>query len=404
MLSIIVCLFISGLVYMLGQQATKIMPSICRFNLPVAVIGSFLTLPFLSVAEKFCGQEIHIPSGLRDFLLIVFFCSMGLAVRFRQAFSAGWALIVLSILSFILILLQNLTGVLIVLLFDLHPAYGLLSGSISYVGGFGSSLAWGSYYQQSGLPYALEVGFSSATFGLISGSLLAGPVAGWLAGKNSKTLVSSSQISEVDKIFESQQSNCFRQFLSNLCSAPTDIIKTVILLAVSVATGKYFSLSFFELHIPEFLLSMICGALLANFALIFDFKLSEKSLGIISELSFNCFIALSLLGMRVSAISEFMLVLLIVMLAQIVLVVLFTIFVVYRVMGRNYDSAVLSAGVIGYALSSMAVAVATVRTMIANYGPSPTSLMLISLAGAALVDVPNNLLIAILSRMDFFSY
>lgn len=412
-------LILTALVFLAGERLIRMQPVLGKLNLPTSVIGALVFLPFLRVSEYVSNLQLPIPSPLRDILLVVFFCSMGLAIKFNLAVKGGNPLLVLCLLSVILVIFQNVLGVSIALLLGYHPAYGLLAGSISYVGGFGSSLAWGSYYAKAGLPQALEFGFACSTIGLLSGGLLAGPVVAWLINRRVLTTPRLEEIIDSDEQDQHSASTlrrekingCELEFTTKDASTISRICffsyaKVIAAIGISIMVGDYFQvyLKTLGIELPRFLSAMLISILLVNILGRGKFSLEQTSVDAFSELSFNSFIILSLLGMSITSLSDFIVPISVIFVFQIILTVLFATEVVYRIMGKNYEAAVLSGGVIGFGLSSLAVAVATVKTITKNNGPAPRALLLTSLVGAALIDLPNNLLIGLLARLEFFSF
>lgn len=414
LIALILCLAI----FYLGAFILRLFPFLARLNLPTAVVGALAFIPLLKGSEAFFIFELQIPSGLRDLLLVVFFCSMGLAVKSGEAIEGGRALLLLCILSFILVLLQNLTGVALALFFGLHPAYGLLAGSISYVGGFGSSLAWGTYFSENGLPFALEIGFACSTFGLLSGGLLAGPAAAWLIKRYNlaEQAAASDSALNLDQIAETTQTDSLKAPLHAASARAASIwavsvwinaFKTFLAVLVSIGFADLIDpfLRASGIALPRFLIAMLIAIILANStSRIEKIAIPRYATDKLSEFSFNAFIIISLISMKIAGLSEYLLPIIIILMAQILITVLFSTQILYRVMGRGYQAAVLAGGVIGFGLSSLAVAVATVKTIIKNHGPEPRALLLTSLVGAALIDLPNNLLIGFLTRFSFFSF
>ncbi len=393
-------LLLSGTVFLIGLKFLKFFPNIKKLNLPVPVIGAFVFLPFLRITEYLLGIELKIPGELRDALLVIFFCTMGLAVQFKATIKGGKPLVMICLLSFALVVLQNVLSVLIMIFFGNHPAYGLLAGSISYVGGFGSSLAWGSHYSEQGLKLALEIGFACSTFGLIFGGLFAGPAVAWLL-KRKDIKIPNVHLGQNGVLLTEELEEIKSCGYANGTLA---VLKVLIAIGVSVYLGDLLQpiLKSVGIDLPRFLTAMLVAIFLTNSLLRKSLSLPAKAIDNVSDLSFNTFIILSLIGMAVSGLSEYLFPILIILVFQIILTVFFSTEIIFRVMGKDYNAAVLSGGVIGFGLSSVAVAMATVKTVVHNYGPAPRAILLTSLVGAALIDLPNNLLIGILTKLEFF--
>lgn len=389
------------LVFLIGAQLLKLFPSLKKLNLPAAVLGGVLFLILFRLIEYIWKIQIVLPMELRDLLLVVFFCSMGLAVRLTDAFRGGKALGILVALSMLLVILQNILGTGIALAFDFHPAYGLLSGSISYVGGFGSSLAWGTYYADQGLPLAREVGFASSAFGLLTGGLLAGPAVAWILRRDKLSGPKSASFAEQESILQNipeirEEAFTFRKVPHLL------FVLFALCICIFLGDGAQGYLLSLGIHLPRFLVAMLVAIIAVNVFYLCKGKIDETEIERVSVGSFNAFIILSLIGMKFAGLSEFVLPMLLCCALQIALTILFSTEIIHRLMGKNYDSAVIAGGVIGFGLSSLAVAVATVKTITGNHGPSPKALLLTALVGAALIDLPNNLLIGLLTRLPFY--
>jgi ESS family glutamate:Na+ symporter len=133
---------------------------------------------------KFANVEINFDMQIRDILLLVFFSTIGLSEKFKTLVSGGKALLVLTFVAFIFLIIQDATGIGIALLFDVHPAYGLMAGSVSFAGGQGTAIVWGNEAEAAGLAGAGAVGIIFATFGLVAGGILGGPIGKRLIIKN----------------------------------------------------------------------------------------------------------------------------------------------------------------------------------------------------------------------------
>ena len=386
------------IVQKIGQQALKYFPVIQRLNLPTSVIAGLFFAAIITLIKTYWDIQLNLSMPLRDFLLVVFFCCVGLSVRFREILSGGRALLVLCLLAILLVLAQNLVGVLVMAAFGEHPLFGLLSGSIPFVGGFGSSLAWGTEWESQGLTLAKELAFACSTLGLIAGGLLAGPMASYLIHKEKLGFVENP-----DRLKERAAAETFSQTQSHCTYAHFIKLALVILACVLIGDLILSFLNLIGMHLPRFLVVMLVGLIVVN---LFPQKSSwvDPEVGeSVSTFCFNSFIILSLIGMHVFMLSNLIAPVLIILVLQIILTVLFSSMVVFRLMGKDYEAAVISSGVVGFGLSSLAVAVATVQTISNNYGAAPRALLLTSLVGAALIDLANNLLIIILAKLPLFA-
>jgi ESS family glutamate:Na+ symporter len=153
-------------------------------HIPPAVTGGLIVSVGIALLDTLAGIKITFDLALRDILLLAFFSTIGLSAKFRLLVTGGKALVILIIVSAVFLVLQDVTGVSLALLLGAHPGYGLLGGSVSFAGGHGTAIAWGQVAQEAGLEGAQEVGIAFATFGLIAGGLIGGPIAGRLIDKH----------------------------------------------------------------------------------------------------------------------------------------------------------------------------------------------------------------------------
>lgn len=383
----------------IGQKALTHFPVMQRLNLPASVIAGLFFAAIIALIKAYWDIQLNLSMPLRDFLLVVFFCCVGLSVRFREILSGGRALLVLCLLAVLLVLAQNLVGVSVMSFFGEHPLFGLLSGSIPFVGGFGSSLAWGTEWESQGLTLAKEVAFACSTLGLVAGGLLAGPLASYLIHRDKLNLEVTNRRSaaQLAKEVLFQASHPPRSYLN--------FIKLALVILACIFAGDLI-LSFLNpigMHLPRFLVVMLVGLIVVNLFPQNSNWVDPEVGELVSTFCFNSFIILSLIGMQVLMLSNLIVPVLIILLLQIILTVLFSSMIVFRLMGKDYEAAVISSGVVGFGLSSLAVAVATVQTISNNYGAAPRALLLTSLVGAALIDLANNLLIIGLAKLPIFA-
>lgn len=177
-------LTIAILVIFLGQFLTTHVALLERHNIPPAVTGGFICSLLIALARLLWNAEITFDLALRDLLLLVFFTTIGLSAKLRLLMEGGKTIVILVAVAAALLLLQDAADVALALLLDAHPAYGLFAGSISLADGHGTAIAWGAEAGAAGLAGAAELGIACATFGLLAGGIIGGPIGGWLIRKH----------------------------------------------------------------------------------------------------------------------------------------------------------------------------------------------------------------------------
>ena len=171
-------------VWFIGTFINKKVALLERYSIPVAVTGGLLCSLVVTVIYYGLDITIRFDTRLRDLLLLTFFSTIGLSAKISLLKEGGKALVILVVAAAALLVLQDITGVLLAMAFGVHPGYGLFGGSVSLAGGHGTAIAWGGVAEQAGLRSAKEIGIAFATFGLIAGGLIGGPIAERLISKH----------------------------------------------------------------------------------------------------------------------------------------------------------------------------------------------------------------------------
>lgn len=367
-----------------------------RYSIPVAVTGGLLCS--LITTALFFGFDITInfDTRLRDLLILTFFSTIGLSAKITLLKEGGKALLILLIAAAILIVLQDTTGVALAMAFGVHPGYGLFGGSVSLAGGHGTAIAWGGVAEQAGLHAAKEIGIAFATVGLIAGGVLGGPIAENLIARH--RLQDACKVDAAEALAATSEPEQPR-LLPPLSSA----LGTLMLLAVCVQAGDLVNQFLFSqgVTLPGFLTAMVVGIAIANTADIFRFRLDPVARECASELSLQLFLAMSLMSMQLWVLAGAVDKILIVLFVQMIVITLFSVWIVFRVMGRNYDAAVIVAGFAGLGMGATPVGIANMNAVTSKYGASPKAFLVVPLVGAFFLDIVNALVIKTFLAMPF---
>ena len=165
---------------LLATAISRRVPLLARLNVPVAVIGGVLAAVLVALLYRLGGTTVQFATQLTDFLLLVFFTTVGLSAKFSALKAGGRPLVILCIVTLILLVAQNVVGVVLAWSTGAHPFYGLLIGSVSFVGGPGTAAAWAKEAQAMGLARAPEIAVAAATLAVVVGAIVSGPITGWL--------------------------------------------------------------------------------------------------------------------------------------------------------------------------------------------------------------------------------
>ena len=385
---------IAILVLFLGKYLNEKFNVLRRYNIPSPVTGGIVASLFFGLLFLAFKLNINFSTHYRDILLIIFFTAIGLSTKVKSIVKGGKLLLILTFFAIAFIFIQNYVGVFIAKLFDLHQVLGVLAGSTALQGGHGNVVSWVPVInEQFDVPNTMEIGMIMATFGLIVGGIFGGPVAKYLIKKHK--LTPEIELEDSSLIIGAKHGK-------NLAIDYDSILRVLMMLALSIGIGIYLhkGLKSINFTLPLFATCMLGGVIIANFIplIIPKLKCPAKSptLAITSDLSLGLFLAMAMMSLKFWEIGEESLFIISSIIVQTALVLFFSIFIIFRVMGKNYDAAVISAGYIGSVTGATPTAMANMAAVTKEHGPSPIALAIIPILGAFIIQVSNAFVINII--------
>jgi len=386
---------IGGLVALwLGTTICRRVPLLGRLDIPTPVVGGVLMSLLTAAIYAVWGIEIVFATELRDLLLLVFFVTIGLSAKLSALRAGGRPLAVLCAVTVLLLVAQNATGVLVAMAYGNHPFLGLLMGSISFVGGPGTALAWAKEAQAMGLARAPELALAAATLAVVVGALVAGPITGWLVRRRGLHGTPGSTIAWVETPPTPGEA-----------MAPVEqTMRAFLLIFLAVATGDWLNdwAQRVGLILPGFLTAMLAGVAITNLADAFGRRLAFDPIERNGEMALQVFLAISLMSLQLWTVGDAVPALLTNVVAQIAITSAVALLVLFPLLGRDYDAAIATGGFLGFGLSSMPVAMATMDQVTSRFGPSPRAFLLITLAGSFFVDLANALTVKLFLALPLF--
>ena len=375
-----------------GSRITRAVPILGKYSIPIAVTGGLLCSIIVAAVSSFGGPKITFEMTIRDTLLMIFFTTIGVSAKFSRLAAGGKALGVMVVCAGVCLVVQDFTGVLLASSFGAHPGYGLFAGSVSLAGGHGTAIAWGQEAEAAGLPNADLAGIAFATFGLVAGGIIGGPVSEWLIKRNG--LAPDGAIEEATSLEEAEESEVY-----SLESA----LGVMLVLAVCLSLGEVINRWLFsnDIKLPGFLTAMMVGILVTNLADHSGKPLPAGHFDKVGEISLQLFLAMSLMSMDLSSLADSFGTIFLVLMIQIVVITLFAVLVIFRVMGRDYDAAVIVGGFCGLGMGATPVAIANMNAVTRKYGPSFKAFLVIPLVGAFFIDLLNALVIKFFIGLPF---
>jgi ESS family glutamate:Na+ symporter len=300
----------------------------------------------------------------------------------------------LLVAAVVFLVLQDVVGVLVALSFGADPAYGLMAGSISFAGGHGTSITWGSVAQEQGLEGATVLGLACATIGLIAGGVVGGPIARDLINRN-----------RLRGDIETEAHTTSPQNTESVGPVSLDgVLDALWLLAICIGLGHvgHGWLEEAGVTLPAFLPCMFVGIVLTNLMDVLRIKTSVSSIGLCSDISLQLFLAMSLMSMQLWTLATAIGPIAVVLVAQVLLMATFARFVIFRLAGGSYDAAVITAGFVGLGLGATPVGIANMRAVTSKFGASPTAFLVVPLIGAFFLDIANAIIIQGFISLPFF--
>lgn len=379
---------IAILVLALGKWLTKNIKILRDFNIPEPVTSGLLVCVVLAIFYSITGIEVGFNLQTRDFLLLYFFAAIGLNSDVKTLLSGGKPLVILLAVTIGYKILQNFSGIGVATAFGLDPLVGLLGGSVSLVGGHGTTIAWAPVFiEQYGISNAMEIGIACATMGLVLASLMGGPVARLLIEKNGlqPKVVEQPDIGITHETQE-QEIGYF------------SLLRTLFWLNMSLVLGNLLQtgLNSLDINLPLFVCSLFGAILLTNTVphlIKIPWPAKSRSLALISDAALGVFLAMSLMSLQLWTIIELAGPILAILGVQFVVAFLFAIFLVFRVMGRDYEAAVICAGFSGISLGATPTAMANMTAVAQKYGQAHRAFIVVPLVSGFFVDISNALII-----------
>ena len=337
-----------------------------KFCIPAPVIGG-LIFALLALGLRVSGiLQIEFDTTLQDVFMTTFFTSIGFSASFRLLKKGCVQVFVFLGICTLLVVMQNLLGVGLAAAFGLEPLLGLAVGSIPMVGGHGTSAAFGPELVNMGISGAATVAVAAATFGLIAGSAIGGPIANWLIQR--KCLEVPGPEAELEEVAEEE---------SRLHGIDTGrFTHSLVLLFIAMGLGTVVT-AFFKskgITVPSYIGGMLIACVIRNAADAFSTELPHKEI----EVSGNVSLALPMVVM---------------LFAQVALMAFFAVFVTYQLMGRDYEAAVMAAANCGFGMGATPNAMANMDAVTSKFGIAPRAYFIVPLVGGLFIDFTNSLVI-----------
>lgn len=394
-------LILAVLVLLLGKLLVQRIRVLRDFNIPEPVAGGLVVAAVVFALHEILGLTLGFEGSLQSAFMLVFFSSIGLGANFAKLREGGLGLVIFLMVIVLFIVVQNSVGIGLAMALGLDPLIGLVTGTITLLGGHGTAGAWGSVLEnQYGLTGATTLGIACATFGLVIGGLLGGPLAKRLIVRHQLAAQRSDreqQAQAVAAVPEDSQATAFE----HPSSAPRLItadaaIETLALFAGCLAIAEFMTniTKDTAIQLPTFVWALGTGVVLRNtLDYIFGVKVFDRAIDVFGNAGLSIYLAMALLSLKLWELTDLAAPLMVILAVQTVVMALYAAFITFRIMGKNYDAAVLAAGHCGFGMGATPTAVANMQAITNQYGPSHKAFLIVPLVGAFFIDIINAFMI-----------
>lgn len=380
-------LAIAVVVLMLGQFLKMKINFLEKFCVPAPVVGGLIFAIFTCVCYVTGIAEFNFDDTLREVCMVFFFTSVGFQANLKVLKKGGKSLIVFVLLVVVLIFAQNFLAVGVASVLGLNKLIGMCTGSIPMVGGHGTAGAFGPVLEDFNISGATTICTAAATFGLVAGSLIGGPIGRKLIEK--KNLL-STVVPEDDSLLVEDEKKHERH--TNMYAI------AVFQLIIAVGIGTIFSklLTLTGMTFPVYIGAMIAAALIRNIdEYTGKFNIHMGEINDVGGISLSLFLGIAMITLKLWQLSDLALPLVVLLMIQVVLIYVFARYVVFNIMGRDYDAAILAAGTCGFGMGATPNAMANMQVLCEKYAPSVKAYLLIPLIGSLFADFINSLVITL---------
>jgi ESS family glutamate:Na+ symporter len=397
-LDMIATLALASLLLLLGSFLRKRIKFLEKFCIPAPVIGGLLFAIITFAVKTSNILNVSMDTTLQSPFMIAFFTTVGLGASFSLIKKGGKLLIVYWILCGILAISQNIIGVLGAKITNINPLIGVICGAVSMEGGHGAAASFGATIEGLGVSGAVTIGMAAATFGVICGGLIGGPVSRYLIYKynlkpSENQADSNMSIQDIVgiKLSESFDSNTIITQIAVIASCMT----------IGNLFGTWFS-NITEIVLPGYVGAMFVAVLFRNLNdKIKIINLDLYSIDIISNVCLGIFLTMALMTIKLWELTGLAGPMMVIVVAQVIFITLYGIFVVFRFLGKDFDAAIMVAGMLGHGLGATPNALANINSVTSKYGNSTKAFLIVPLVGAFLIDLVG--IPTIVAFINFFS-
>jgi ESS family glutamate:Na+ symporter len=392
----------AGIVLFVGYGIRRLVPPLARYNIPAPVIGGLIVAGLLTWARSMGHTPIVFDTALQSPMMVAFFTSIGFAASLRLLKVGGPQVLIFFAVATLFAVVQNLLGAGMAVAMGLHPLFGVLTGSVTLTGGPATGLAFAPLFEANGVPGAATVAVASAMVGIVMGGVVGAPIATWLIERSklrwAKQAPTPMETPLATHLVEEQLADEPAKAPPGEDEESFVLLQSVVLILVAMWAGSFVSAWFTSLGVtlPGYIGAMLVAALIRNLDDVTDrIKVSQRVIDDIGNVALALFIVMALMTLKLWEIANLALPMLAILAAQVALIAAICVWPIFPLMGRDYESAVMSGGFCGFMLGTTANAMANMRSLVEKYGPAPRAFLVVPMVGAFFIDFTNAVIVTL---------
>jgi ESS family glutamate:Na+ symporter len=399
-LDLVQTLAFGGVALLVGYGLRNAVPAFGRYNIPAPVIGGLLVAIALLIARNFGESPVKFDTTLQSPLMIAFFTTIGFGASLSLLRSGGPQVALFLIIATLFAIAQNVLGMSVAVLFGLDPLFGVLAGSVTLTGGPATGLAFAPLFEEAGVPAAASVAVAAAMAGIVLGGIVGGPVGTMLIDRfnlrSTARRTAPKSVAAADLVVDSTNAADETAAGAEDSAETFAVLKNVVMILIAMWIGSWVSLGFAKLGVtlPAYIGAMLVAAVIRNIDDATGWMgLSIRIIDVIGAVALSLFLVLALMTLKLWELASLALPLVVTIILQVVLVAIAARWLVFRLMGRDYEAAVMSGGFIGFMMGTTANAMAVMSTLTERHGPAPRAFLVAPMVGAFFIDFTNAIII-----------
>ena len=380
------------LTYYFGTWLKTKVQFLRRYSVSSPVVGGICVAITLSILEGMGILRVEFDTTLQKQLMLAFFTTIGLMASLKIVRKGGIMLVFFLLAVSILAVMQNVLGMSLASMLGLDARYGIMVGSVSLMGGLGTSAAFGPYFEQTyGLTGATAVAITSATFAMTNSLITGGPIGEWLLRRHKVATPKQTHATPEAARMENIQ---IEHDESHKTWTP-ELMRAVCIVLVCMALGTVVSKILGQfITLPAYIGAMIVACVVRNIGDIFGyFDKESKAINAVAEISLVLFVTMAINGLKLHELVHLAIPLVVILVAQFIMLLLFARWILFQFFGRDFDAVMLTVGGCGFCMGATSTGLTNMQGLAEKYGPSPKAYLIVSLVGAFLIDFINALVI-----------